>query len=157
MSLSSDKVTCQEDCGDHVFSCGDGQCVPHSWQCDGTEDCSTGADERNCTVSDLAKCDDSSMATCGDGACIISSWWCDGDADCPDGSDEEDCPAMQCGADRFTCADKRQCILSHWVCDGGTDCADGSDEADCQVSCPADQLQCEDGLRCIQAGFSDLI
>jgi len=153
MSLSSDKLTCQEDCGDHVFSCGDGHCVPHSWKCDGTADCSTGADESNCTVTDLAKCDSSTMATCGDGACILSSWWCDGDADCPDGTDEEDCPAIQCGADRFTCADKRQCILSHWVCDGGTDCTDGSDEADCQVSCAADQFKCEDGQQCIQAGW----
>jgi len=154
MSLSSDKLTCQEDCGEHVFNCGDGQCVPHSWKCDGTTDCiTTGADEKNCTVADVSTCDNGTLATCDDGACIVQSWWCDGDSDCPDGSDEKDCPTRQCGADRFTCADQKQCVLSHWVCDGGADCADGSDEADCEVSCLADQFKCEDGKQCIQAGW----
>jgi len=154
MSLSRDKLTCQEDCPDNVFSCGDGQCVPLSWKCDGTADCTNLADEGNCTVVELARCDNSTQSTCDDGACILSSWWCDGDNDCPDGSDEKaDCPVMVCGEDRFSCADQRQCVLTHWVCDGGEDCADGSDEADCQVACAADQFQCKDRRQCIQQGW----
>jgi len=49
MELSRDMLTCEQHCAENVFSCGDGQCVPTSWQCDGTEDCTNKADEENCT------------------------------------------------------------------------------------------------------------
>lgn len=37
-------------CLPREFSCGDGTCVPQRWLCDGRADCSSGADERNCTT-----------------------------------------------------------------------------------------------------------
>merc|ERR1719427_1868889 len=154
MNLAKDQLTCQPECAENVFSCGDGQCLPNSWKCDGTEDCNNKVDEVNCTVVEMAKCKVDSQSICDDGACILSSWWCDGDADCTDGSDEkEDCPAVECGADRFACANKVQCILAHWKCDGGEDCADGSDEENCEITCPVGQFQCEDKKLCIQPGW----
>merc|ERR1712002_413412 len=48
MYLSRDLVTCEAQCPDDVFSCGDDQCVPHDWVCDGTMDCTNKADEENC-------------------------------------------------------------------------------------------------------------
>jgi len=49
MHLSRDLLTCEAQCPDDVFSCGDGQCVPDDWVCDGTMDCTNKADEENCT------------------------------------------------------------------------------------------------------------
>jgi len=49
MDLSNDLVSCEAHCPENVFSCGDGQCVPDDWQCDGTVDCTNKADEENCT------------------------------------------------------------------------------------------------------------
>jgi len=49
MYLSRDLVTCEAQCPEDVFSCGDDQCVPHDWVCDGTMDCNNKADEENCS------------------------------------------------------------------------------------------------------------
>ena len=48
MYLSRDLVTCEAQCPEDVFSCGDDQCVPHDWVCDGTMDCNNKADEEKC-------------------------------------------------------------------------------------------------------------
>merc|ERR1719228_3001672 len=150
MSLASDKITCQESCGDHVFSCGNGRCIPSDWQCDGTEDCKDFSDEANCSEVKITKCNNRTQATCGDGACVLSSWWCDGDEDCPDASDEENCPAVNCGDGRISCADGKQCVLEHWKCDGSEDCNDGSDEIGCDVKCLPGDFQCKDEKLCIE-------
>ena len=156
-SLDKDGTTCYPHCGPEVFNCGEGgECLPAGWQCDGTRDCSNGADEVNCTLPSTSSCDPASQFTCyGHGfGCIPISWRCDGDADCQDGSDEgEDCPPRNCGLDRAACASGNQCILPVWLCDGERDCLDGSDEHNCSVSCAADQFACGDGTRCIQQGW----
>ena len=81
-------MTCQKDCLDNTFSCGDGQRISQILKCDGTADCSNLVDEENCTMVEQARCNHTTQSTCDDGACILSSWWCAGDADCPDRSDE---------------------------------------------------------------------
>ena len=50
----SDEADCAEGCTDSQFDCGDGECIPLSYYCDGSSDngnaswgpdCSNGADE----------------------------------------------------------------------------------------------------------------
>jgi len=156
MDLAMDGLTCQQDCPDNVFDCGDRECVPQNWMCDGTPDCSNGADEANCTAPASAnKCNPATQVSCANGECLIASWWCDGDMDCIDGSDEgPDCPVVDCGSDRFSCKDGKQCVVQRWKCDGDVDCRDGSDEEGCgDLHCSADQFTCKDGLKCIQSSW----
>ena len=133
------------------FSCGDGQCVPQSFVCDGGADCANGNDEANCTT--LVKiCDEENQKQCANGDCLSKAWWCDGDADCTDGSDEnEECPNVECSDGRWRCKDKKQCVVERWRCDGDADCRDESDEEDCEPKeCAASQFQCTDGQKCIR-------
>ncbi|XP_038856446.1 very low-density lipoprotein receptor-like [Salvelinus namaycush] len=37
-------------CFSSEFSCGDGQCMPHSWRCDHSPDCADASDEDDCVV-----------------------------------------------------------------------------------------------------------
>ena len=37
------------DCSGDVFHCGDGDCIPSDWACDGERDCELGEDELNCS------------------------------------------------------------------------------------------------------------
>jgi len=48
--LGKDLHTCEEHCPSNVFSCGDGQCVPYDWFCDGSSDCVNERDEANCSL-----------------------------------------------------------------------------------------------------------
>merc|ERR1712142_1179703 len=48
--LGRDQHTCEEHCPMNVFSCGDGQCVPYDWFCDGSSDCVNERDEANCSL-----------------------------------------------------------------------------------------------------------
>lgn len=76
------------------FSCGNGECIPASWRCDGSPDCANGQDE-TCSsptcASDEFRCDNSK--------CVNNKWRCDGDNDCEDGSDETKC--RKCGHKLF--------------------------------------------------------
>jgi len=48
--LSRDRHTCEEHCPKNVFNCGNGQCVPYDWYCDGSSDCVNEKDEANCSL-----------------------------------------------------------------------------------------------------------
>jgi hypothetical protein len=86
---------CQEGCQDDQFDCGDGQCIPAAWFCDGSTefcnanwgpDCDNGSDEGLdvCDYTDL--CVD---AVCGDGECTNEETYdtCPEDCEAP----SEDC------------------------------------------------------------------
>ena len=137
------------------FPCGDGQCVPHNWVCDGGADCRSGLDETNCSsisIMDFKKCDAVSQRQCANGDCLSKAWWCDGDIDCTDGSDEgSDCPELNCIQGRWRCKDKKQCVVERWRCDGDPDCRDKSDEENCEaLKCDDKEFQCSDGSKCVR-------
>ena len=39
-------------CPDKWFECGNGQCIPVEWQCDGEQQCRNSKDEQNCGMFD---------------------------------------------------------------------------------------------------------
>ena len=77
---------CAVDCGAPP-SCGDGTCIPGSWECDNFNDCSDGSDEAECSSNpDENACSDAQFQC--DATCIPQHWVCDNFRDCVDGTDE---------------------------------------------------------------------
>ncbi|XP_011150439.1 low-density lipoprotein receptor isoform X5 [Harpegnathos saltator] len=120
------------------FRCNNGRCIPISWVCDKSDDCTDNSDESPEECKNTQECKESEFK-CTNGRCIPNIWHCDGDRDCPDGVDED--PAVcndTCRSDEFTCANKH-CIQQLWVCDHDNDCGDNSDEKACgPVTCHPD-------------------
>jgi hypothetical protein len=92
-----------ETCTSVEFDCGRGgagrygRCIPNSptFICDGVNDCTNGADERNCRFSQTTErpapgCKAGEFR-CSSGRCLRPQWVCDGDQDCSDGADERNC------------------------------------------------------------------
>lgn len=138
-ALSGDANELLDNCTSSCFgtiACGDGSEVSGLLGCDGSNDCSDGADEANC--SDF---------TCSDGSGSTSAaGLCDGIQHCADLSDELDAA----GCESFICANGTS-IRPLWECDGIQDCADNSDEhADCEY------FTCDDGTQVSQAMVCNL-
>ncbi|CAH2009921.1 unnamed protein product [Acanthoscelides obtectus] len=136
-------------------------CVPHTYLCDGIDNCGDLSDESaepggpcenvSCTENQV-KCDTT---------CIFKHWVCDGDKDCYDGSDEDPEVCNQlCPSDQFKCKNTRRCIPMVWRCDNVKDCGpdDDSDETDCQAAvCDVNEFRCRNG-QCVPSDFyCDLI
>jgi hypothetical protein len=118
---------CNDQCGyatsnETDIDCGDGETYTEWERCDDYEDCSNGADERNCP-----------HFTCKSGEVISLEYRCDGDLDCDDDSDEMGCPTFRCKNGDTIPQDSR--------CDGFDDCSDESDEWNCPKSL-GDVLTC---------------
>ncbi|XP_078729473.1 basement membrane-specific heparan sulfate proteoglycan core protein isoform X6 [Lampetra fluviatilis] len=130
--------------------CGNGQCVPRDYLCDGEKDCTDGSDEMACATA--SPCEPNEFR-CRNGRCALKLWRCDGDNDCGDNSDEDVCPTRgpydRCAPEQFSCASRDQCIPASYQCDEERDCRDGSDENDCRppqvVMPPADMVMVSRG------------
>ncbi|XP_066271589.1 prolow-density lipoprotein receptor-related protein 1-like [Branchiostoma lanceolatum] len=113
-----------------LWQCDSGECINNASLCDGDKDCSSGADEENCT----APC--SGLQLECDGRCLPKYRACDGLGDCSNGKDEINCTVGGCIAKQFHCADGA-CLLESQLCDNKTDCSGGEDEDDCGVVLPS--------------------
>ena len=108
--------------------------------CDGEADCSSAADELNCTKTTPQFTTTISTVTpslCNGLRCLITDlcipleYKCDDYKDCKLGEDES-C----CSIDKFLCPSTPgglfgNCIPRRTLCDGYKDCADGYDEINC--------------------------
>ncbi|KAL0968405.1 hypothetical protein UPYG_G00266420 [Umbra pygmaea] len=119
------------------FMCGNGKCVPGSWQCDGLPDCFDKSDEKGCPKI-KSKCAPTFFACANGIHCIIGRFRCNGFSDCPDGSDEENCTGnpLVCLEARFKCRNGR-CVDRSFLCNGQDNCQDNSDEEDCLTTAEA--------------------
>nr|XP_057945412.1 low-density lipoprotein receptor-related protein 3 [Doryrhamphus excisus] len=93
----------QSSCQSDEFLCGNGKCLPHSWKCNGQDECGDATDERGCspppTEAQPGLCPHGTL-TCTAAQstrCLPAFLRCDKVRDCPDGSDELGCPDTTCG------------------------------------------------------------
>ncbi|XP_018370152.1 PREDICTED: very low-density lipoprotein receptor-like isoform X1 [Trachymyrmex cornetzi] len=129
------------------FRCANGRCIPISWVCDKSDDCTDNSDESPEECKNTLECKDTDFK-CSNGRCIPNIWHCDGDRDCPDGTDEDPavCRLIPCNEREFECS-PGECIPKTWLCDHQTDCSNGLDEKDCYrtKTCTPEQFTCHSG------------
>lgn len=123
-------------CPANFFDCGNGQCVPQKFRCDGDRDCENNLDKEGCSANWCPE----HKSMC-DGRCLPQQWRCDGDEQCSDGTDEEDCGACQDGTCSQGCkvVDSRPscyCYKGYRTLDDGISCGDVDE-------CAAGTHQCE--------------
>lgn len=122
-------------------TCGSGEVIPESWECDFSADCADASDETDCPGS----------FACADGLGFVpEGLQCNGYPECNDASDEAGCPT-------FMCASGME-VAGAFKCDGKYDCEDMSDETMAGAGCETfvctsgpeipEDFQCDGFLDC---------
>ncbi|XP_028397236.1 MAM and LDL-receptor class A domain-containing protein 1-like [Dendronephthya gigantea] len=132
-------------CDSNKFLCDNGECISHSYVCDGDKRCSDGSDEKKC------ECFTGQFRCLVSGECIEKRFLCDGIDNCGDASDEKDC-YKSCDSKQFYCP-SGICIPWNTTCNGVRDCLDGADEPSicgnttANKTCSLDNLSCMGEMR----------
>ncbi|XP_061398666.1 modular serine protease-like [Musca vetustissima] len=158
------------DCGERLWTCDNGDCIPINKRCDGSVDCSDHSDEiaENC-IHMASDCLPFGFV-CSYGACIAGVGRCDNNTDCADKSDEYACMNENpehhrgnCRSNQMQCLTSKECIGRNDMCNGVKNCRDGSDETvevcagfDCSSGfqcgyggCVADYAKCNKIRECV--------
>ena len=138
-------TTTEESTCPGSLECGN-VCLARDKLCDGLHHCEDGEDERGC---DQRTCAEDEFR-CSSGRCIPEAWKCDQRPDCDSGEDEVAC-AASCPPGQWLCGEGR-CIEAVLLCDGNRDCGLGEDEDPDLCTCGEDELRCEAGGGCLEAG-----
>lgn len=138
-------TTTEESTCPGSLECGN-VCLARDKLCDGLQHCEDGEDELRC---DERTCVEEEFR-CSSGRCIPEAWKCDGRPDCDSGEDEVAC-AASCPPGQWLCGEGR-CIEAVLLCDGARDCGLGEDEDPDLCTCGEDELRCETGGGCVEAG-----
>eukprot|EP01083_Nonionella_stella_P267528 903714_1 len=143
VSCASDEVLCKQD----------GRCIGKTDICNGINDCSDGADERNCAYSCEKAVKKQKKFQCGGNIANVNDthviqWYTVVD----NTTNADDFTVEVANADWTTlfAGEEGRCIPISWRCDGTSDCDDNSDEELCGLfSCGSSEYQCTDTGSCL--------
>ncbi len=135
LKLANNERTCvpiTSRCNATQFTCGNGNCIPKRYVCDGSRHCSDNSDE-SLNYCAFHKCQPSEFR-CRNGRCISMPERCDKVDQCGDNSDELNCVYPTCNVQtEFQCKNFK-CIPLASRCNGVIDCNDGNSTD--EVGCP---------------------
>lgn len=124
-------------CRASEFQCGNGNCIPQTWKCDGQDDCRDNTDEESCGEFPWQLLVALQLACLGfDFSCGWAyNWRILACLDILRHILMTNYPFISllftektCRDTQFQCVSDKQCITKKWRCDNQKDCQDGSDE-----------------------------
>jgi hypothetical protein len=160
--LCNGRNDCNEDfmcpsCTGGAFACGNSNCIPQVYVCDGDKDCPNASDERDCAVEENVAPYEGMVSCCGANSneTCEQSKRCNGVVDCHY-TYEDELNCTQCSG--FNCGDG-QCIPSRFRCDGkhftidnavsaNDNCFNGADEDRCDMSACMHMTSDDVGFQC---------